>query len=253
MTAVAAFESVGSILVIAMLIVPAASAQLLTDRLGPLLLMATMVAILSAILGHVSAITVPKLFGFEDTNTAGMMAVMAGLLFSLCVIFAPRKGLFSRFRYRLDLSLRMVEEDILGLLYRLEETKADISLRERISLEDALFVNSLTLNLATYRLRRQKKIIHGNNRWQLTETGRDKAKQLVRSHRIWEVYLNTHLTTPHIHTTAHRLEHALTPIEIQRMEAELDFPDQDPHGTPIPTRKTSEKREDNDPDPPAQT
>ena len=91
-TAVAAFESVGSILVIAMLIVPAATAQLLTQRLAPLIAVAVGVATLSAWLGHLGAITLPPLVGFEDTNTAGMMAVVSGLLFVLAVIVSWKRG-----------------------------------------------------------------------------------------------------------------------------------------------------------------
>lgn len=236
MTAVAAFESVGSILVIAMLIVPAACAQLLTDRMSTLILLSSVVAILSAVLGHISAITLPKLVGFEDTNTAGMMAVVAGFIFTLTVLFAPRKGLLSRFRYRMELSLKMVEEDILGLLYRLEETHTEEPVQDQIDLQQALMTGAVTLKLALSRLVRRGKIRPKDSHWELTDEGRNRAKQLVRSHRIWEVYLSTHLQTPHIHTTAHRLEHTLSPSEIQKMEAELDFPDKDPHGKPIPTR-----------------
>lgn len=91
-TAVAAFESVGSILVIAMLIVPAATAQLLTQRVPTLLAVAVITATLSAWLGHLGAIALPPLVGFEDTNTAGMMAVASGLLFTLAVLFAPKRA-----------------------------------------------------------------------------------------------------------------------------------------------------------------
>jgi manganese/zinc/iron transport system permease protein len=91
-TAVAAFESVGSILVIAMLIVPAATAQLLTQRLAPLIAVALAAATLSAWLGHIGAITLPTLIGFEDTNTAGMMAVASGMLFLLAALLAPRRS-----------------------------------------------------------------------------------------------------------------------------------------------------------------
>jgi manganese/zinc/iron transport system permease protein len=90
MTAVAAFESVGSILVIAMLIVPAATAQLLTQRLAPLIVVAVMMAVLSAVMGHLGAITLPALVGFEDTNTAGMMAVASGVLFTLSALLGRR-------------------------------------------------------------------------------------------------------------------------------------------------------------------
>ncbi|HEY0008085.1 MAG TPA: metal ABC transporter permease, partial [Tepidisphaeraceae bacterium] len=58
-TTVAAFEAVGPILVIAMLIVPAATAYLLTDRLPVMIALSLVIAAMSAGLGHVSAITLP--------------------------------------------------------------------------------------------------------------------------------------------------------------------------------------------------
>lgn len=101
-TTVAAFESVGSIIVIAMLIVPAATAQLLTRRLLPMLLLGVALAAASAVIGHIGAILVPPLFGFESTTTSGMMAFAAGGLFLLAWIFAPREGLLVRRFGRLE-------------------------------------------------------------------------------------------------------------------------------------------------------
>lgn len=83
-TTVASFEAVGSILVIAMLIVPSATAYLLTSRLSSMMWVSAAIGILCALLGHISAITVPLWFGYEDTSTSGMMAVVAGLIFGLC-------------------------------------------------------------------------------------------------------------------------------------------------------------------------
>jgi manganese/zinc/iron transport system permease protein len=95
-TVVAAFESVGSIIVIAMLIVPPATALLLTRRLIPMILVACGVAALSAGLGHVAALTVPTRFGFQSTTTSGMMAGAAGVLFVLAWLFSPGDGLLAR-------------------------------------------------------------------------------------------------------------------------------------------------------------
>lgn len=95
-TTVAAFEAVGSIIVIAMLVVPAAAAYLLTDRLGVMLAISALIGVLSAGLGHLGAITVPPLLGFESTTTSGMMACTAGLLFVLAWLFSPRHGLLAR-------------------------------------------------------------------------------------------------------------------------------------------------------------
>jgi manganese/zinc/iron transport system permease protein len=102
-TTVASFEAVGSIIVIAMLIVPAATAYLLTDRLSVMLIISAITAILSSALGHLGALTVPRLFGFESTTTSGMMAGAAGLLFGIAWLLAPRYGLLSRWLHRKNL------------------------------------------------------------------------------------------------------------------------------------------------------
>ena len=95
-TTVACFEAVGSIIVIAMLIVPAATAHLLTDRLWLMVVLSVLIAIGSAVLGHLSALIVPAWFGFADTSTSGMMAVMAGLIFLTVMLFAPKYGVLPR-------------------------------------------------------------------------------------------------------------------------------------------------------------
>jgi manganese/zinc/iron transport system permease protein len=101
-TTVAAFEAVGSIIVIAMLIVPAAAAHLLTDRLGMMVFLSTVLAALSAVLGHLSALIVPGWFGFTDTSTSGMMALMAGVIFAVVALVAPRHGILVKKFQRLD-------------------------------------------------------------------------------------------------------------------------------------------------------
>ena len=94
-TTVAAFESVGSIIVIAMLIVPPATALLLTKKLGLMLVLSVVIGAGAAVLGHVGALTVPPWLGFRGTVTSGMMAAAAGLLFGLAWLFSPREGLIS--------------------------------------------------------------------------------------------------------------------------------------------------------------
>ena len=99
-TTVAAFEAVGSIIVIAMLVTPAATAHLLTDRLGLMLILASIIGALSALIGHLLALVVPPLLGFESTTTTGMMAVATGLFFLLAWLFAPRYGWITRVLFK---------------------------------------------------------------------------------------------------------------------------------------------------------
>jgi manganese/zinc/iron transport system permease protein len=96
-TTVACFEAVGSILVVAMLVVPAAIAFLLTNRLGTMLIVSQIVALLCAVLGHVLALEIPRSLGLQATNTAGSMATVAGILFVITLFLAPQKGIVARF------------------------------------------------------------------------------------------------------------------------------------------------------------
>ena len=94
-TTVAAFEAVGSIIVIAMLIVPPATAFLLTHKLPVLIGMSLALAALAAILGHLSSQALPTLLGLPETTSSGMMATMSGFLFLLAWLFGPQ-GLVKR-------------------------------------------------------------------------------------------------------------------------------------------------------------
>ena len=90
---VSAFESVGAILVIAMLILPGATASLLSDRLPVIMGMTVVHAALSSILGvHLAT--------WLNCSSAGAMVVMASVLFTLAWIFSPHDGLIRRFVFR---------------------------------------------------------------------------------------------------------------------------------------------------------
>jgi manganese/zinc/iron transport system permease protein len=216
LTTVASFESVGSILVVAMLVVPAATAHLLTDRLGPMILVSLAVGLASAVLGHVSAVFVPRAFGLAATTTAGSMAVVAGVFFVAAMLLAPRHGLISKLIYRLSLALRVAREDLLGALWRAEEQSAPASASSMASFAAAPWWIRLG---AQRQLVRAGKISRNDTLLQLTDAGRAAAKELVRSHRLWESYLDEHLHLPtdHLHAPAERLEH----VTSSAMQGEL--------------------------------
>ena len=88
-TVVGAFESVGAILVVALLVVPPATAFLLTDRLSTMLALAVGCGVLSTALGYVLARSL-------DASIAGSMATVAGVLFLLAFLLSPTHGLVSR-------------------------------------------------------------------------------------------------------------------------------------------------------------
>ncbi|KEQ26649.1 metal ABC transporter permease [Paenibacillus tyrfis] len=89
MTTVASFESVGAILVVGMLVVPAATAYLLTEKLSRMILYSMGVGVLSAVFGYLAAVLL-------DASIAGCMIVAAGVLFILALLFSPTHGVVWR-------------------------------------------------------------------------------------------------------------------------------------------------------------
>lgn len=234
-TTVCAFESVGSILVIAMLIVPPAAAHLLTDRLSVMLVLSVVIAAVSAGMGHVGAIVVPPWLGYPgvSTSTAGMVGVAAGLLFTLALLFSPRHGVISRWLHRARLSLRIAREDVLALLYRLEERGAGAT---AIVLRETLTAGPVLTAAALRSLSRRGWIQRPGSELQLTASGRDEARRLIRSHRLWESYFEEHTALPvdHVHAPAERLEHVTDAALQAGLAAELVKRSLDPQGRPIP-------------------
>jgi manganese/zinc/iron transport system permease protein len=95
---VAAFEAVGSILVVAMLVCPAATARLLTDRLSLQIVLSTVLGVIAGAGGYVLAAFGPAWFGGTGSlSAAGMIAAVTGALLLLAILFAPQHGLFGRY------------------------------------------------------------------------------------------------------------------------------------------------------------
>ncbi|WP_431949820.1 metal ABC transporter permease [Nocardia lijiangensis] len=89
LTAVLALQAVGVILVVAMLIIPGATAYLLTDRFGRMLLIAPSVSALCSVIGLYISYHL-------DTAPGGMVVVVQGVAFTLVYLFAPRQGVIGR-------------------------------------------------------------------------------------------------------------------------------------------------------------
>lgn len=88
-TAVVALQVVGVVLVVALLIIPGATAFLLTERFGRMLVIAPVTAAASAVTGI-------YLSYWLDVASGGMIVLVQGVLFALAFLFAPRHGVVSR-------------------------------------------------------------------------------------------------------------------------------------------------------------
>ncbi len=91
LTTVASFDAVGAIMVVAMLITPAASSYLWTDRLPVMLILSPLFGVMSAFLGYFIA-------AWIDTSISGSMAFATGIIFLISFLFSPKHGLIMKSR-----------------------------------------------------------------------------------------------------------------------------------------------------------
>ena len=94
MTTVASFESVGAILVVALLVAPPATAYLLTEKFEHMLIITCTISVVISMLGYYLAV-------YLDGSIAGAIVTVAGLLFGLVFLFSPKEGiLFRKYNFR---------------------------------------------------------------------------------------------------------------------------------------------------------
>ncbi|CAG0992533.1 Manganese transport system membrane protein MntD [Phycisphaerales bacterium] len=223
-TCVASFEAVGSILVVAMLIVPGATAYLLTDRLSRMLVIAAVVACVAAFAGHLLALA-------TGAAVAGAVSVALGGLFAGAALFSPRYGVVARALRRAALALRIRREDALANLYRAHEGRAAETRR----------APGLLDHVAAWALRRQGLVVAKDGVSALTDAGLARARTLIRSHRLWETYLAERVGLPadHLHDPAHRVEHFITDELRGELAGDVGT-DVDPQGREIPPDRRAE-------------
>ncbi len=225
---VASLQTVGVILVVAMLITPAATALLLSNRLRWVLFIAGFVGLLAAVLGMVFAVAF-------STTPGPAMAVTATLIYFIAVFLAPEKGLVFRWWQKRKLQLKIELEDTLKQSFQLQEFG-------NLNLENLLQKLPFNKNKLHRYLSTLNKIGHINyepQQIEVTTSGIEKARELVRAHRLWETYLveKMGLTEEQIHEEAEKFEHLLSTDLLDEVDEHLGYPSVDPHGSPIPSKK----------------
>lgn len=241
-TTVANFEAVGSILVIAMLIVPSVTAYLLADRLGVMLVLSVVLAGGSAVFGHILGAFGPGWVGADvSLKTAAMMAVVSGMMLVVVIFVSPQYGVLVRAYHRFQLSAQIVRQDILGLLFRWQELSpldgAPMHRSEVLAaIGDSFLARRGLRVLARTRAIAETPVETGRFGLELTPLGQAEAQSLVGGHRLWEAYLakHFHLAADHLHAPAERMEHYLTGELRAALRQDLTSPTHDPHGRPIP-------------------
>jgi len=221
-------QTVGLILVVAILIIPAASARFWTDDVRWLTATAAVLGMFSAALGTLISATAPRL-------AAGAIIVLSGtVLFALSLFLGPRRGLVWKWREQRRLRRRVGRHDLLRAFFEhLESLSPEHDLSEQLLLEARVTSTDL-LKMRSWPPRRLQKLLGQSCRdellvknldlsYSLTPDGAALARRAVRNHRLWEIYLITYadIAPSHADYDADRIEHVLGPEIIRELEARL--------------------------------
>jgi len=234
---VISIQAVGVVLVAALLVTPAATAYLLTDRLHRMVLLSAAFGAGAGVIGIFASLGLSSATATMPTGATIVLA--AGLLFALAFLLSPRHGLLPRTARLWERRRRTRAENLLKTMYQILERRARPD-ETRIGVSDVASARqeSPAHVRALARLARRRGWLTAGDHdpLVLTPAGLAHAAGVVRNHRLWELFLTqeAHLAADHVHRDAEHIEHVLPRDVIARLEQMLDHPAADPHGRTIP-------------------
>jgi len=224
-------QAVGVVLMAALLITPASGARFWSDRLGIMIIIACVFGAASGFLGSYVSYIAPAM-------PTGPWVVMALSVLTIGSIwFAPKRGVFSKWRTFWKNKDQILTENILKLFYHLGEADGNFeTARSFQSLMESDRFRAYDLGKGLRKLKKRNLIRKKDGQWFITASGLKEASRIVRLHRLWELYLNQRLKLEpdHVHNDAEAIEHIITPEIEAQLASELDSPTEDPHASKIP-------------------
>ncbi|MEX0586158.1 MAG: iron chelate uptake ABC transporter family permease subunit [Pirellulales bacterium] len=220
-------QAVGLILVIALLIVPAAAARFSTERVLPMTLLSAAIGGVSAMIGAGMSAVFPRL------PSGAMIVMVAAATFALSMLFGPARGVLPRVLRRVMLARKIGRQHLLRAIYEELESRSPAGGLD--SAGDSPPVGSRALmakrswsagELARLIRRAEREslvVALPDGSLRLTARGAADARRLVHEHRLWELYLITHadVAPSRVDREADTIEHILGPEMIAELETLL--------------------------------
>jgi manganese/zinc/iron transport system permease protein len=219
-------QSVGIVLMAALLITPASGARFLTNSVKKMLVYAGIFALFSGFSGVIISSS------GKAMPTGPWIVVVLSIFTIIAIFFGKEKGVIARMRTRKSNNIKINNENTLKTIYKLSKEGND-----SIPL-DQLINNQSTTQFKPIlkRLEKNQILIRVNESVILTEKGKLAAREVIRKHRLWEIYLSKYfnLDPDHLHDDAEGIEHIITPEIEKHLITLLNRPEKDPHQSEIP-------------------
>ena len=218
-------QAVGLILMIALLIIPAAAARFWTEKLGWMFAISGGIGAVSGMLGATASALFSKL------PSGAMIVLVCTLLFCVSMVFGGARGILIRVRKRIRLNRSVDRQHLLRALFELIESTSDDESRKKkrksVSLDSLLKKRSWSKQRLLREVRRSQAdslVEWVGDRLKLTRRGNIEAARLTRQHRLWELYLINYadVAPSRVDRDADAIEHVLEPEIVAELELLLE-------------------------------
>ena len=240
-------QAVGLILMVALLIIPAAAARFWTERMFTMMLISGGLGAIGGTVGAgVSAL-------FENLPSGAMIVLVCTTFFLFSMFFGIRRGLLIRFLRRRELNRTVDRQHLLRGMYELLESSTEHSKQpQKQRKQDAIAMSQLLskrswsprrLQRSVRRAQRADLVNQVDEQIRLTKRGVEEAIRLTHQHRLWELYLITYadIAPSRVDRDADAIEHVLEPEIVAELESLLQKTDrrmtESPHDLPSSKNK----------------
>lgn len=214
---VVGLQAVGLILIVALLIIPAASARFWSESLNRVVVISTVLGGISGYFGAAASALLPRL------PTGAVIVLTAGFIFLISFLFAPKRGVLASVVRIVRLKFRIRKEHLLRELFEFHESHAGQFL-PYLKIHSVRAQSKLSRMILLYSLSSSGLVTQPSpGTIGLSTRGLELASKLTRNHRLWEEFMLVHaeLSPTHVDLSADMAEHVLEPELVAELEASL--------------------------------
>jgi len=218
-TTIVGLPAVGVVLMAALLIIPGAAARFWTDRLGRMLWLAGLFGGVAGACGTLASAWAPS-----NVGAGPVIILTAAGCFLFSMLAAPRRGAVARVLRHVALARRVAMQNLLRTLYELSEPAWPDPAPLRPG--DLTAARSWSAAQARRLLRRAAArgwVEPSGDGWRLTGAGWQRAAEVTRAHRLWEIFLieEAQVAPTLVDRDAEQVEHVLEPATVRHLEQRL--------------------------------
>jgi len=179
----------------------------------------------------------------EGNGIGGGAAIVCLAFLGLMAAFlaSPRHGILGRYLRHKRMALKTLRENLLTSAWRIGERGGELAAIPIADLASERGEEPSATRLLARRMNGSGWGHIQSDRLVLTPSGQERARTLMRGHRLWEIFLQREasLAPDHVHAGAEEIEHFLDAETVRELEELLDNPETDPHGKTIPPGEKS--------------